>query len=197
MGIDMNLKKGLTYVAFGFLMTFVSLNVKLKTVSIDILPDFAGWILIFLAYDQLGDYMKEKKYLKWIPLGMAVISFVWWILAILNITFDPDYISTIINMATILYFYFLLEVIGKIAADYGSLRVSSIASIRVAMLAGVIISLLALVSGFFLDSRYTMFLVIAVMILQVYVTIAAAFDLFLIRKEVTDQLEEKNTESDS
>ena len=191
----LNLKKGLTYIVIGFLFTFISLNLKLNTANIDITPDYVGWILIFMGFDLLGDYVKDMKYLKWAAIGMAVLSLISWILAALSVSLDPDYLSTFINLAMILYFYFLLDPIEKIAEDNGSLRVSSIRTVRMAMLGGIGLSVILFVLSFFADEKLTLFLVVMVMIIQVYVTIALAFDLFLVRKEISDKLKENESDS--
>ena len=191
----LNLKKGLTYIVIGFLFTFISLNLKLNTANIDITPDYVGWILIFMGFDLLGDYVKDMKYLKWAAIGMAVLSLISWILAALSVSFDPDYLSTFINLAMILYFYFLLDPIEKIAEDNGSLRVSSIRTVRMAMLGGIGLSVILFVLSFFADEKLTLFLVVMVMIIQVYVTIALAFDLFLVRKEISEKLKENENDS--
>ena len=191
----LNLKKGLTYIVIGFLFTFISLNLKLNTANIDITPDYVGWILIFMGFDLLGDYVKDMKYLKWAAIGMAVLSLISWILAALSVSLDPDYLSTFINLAMILYFYFLLDPIEKIAEDNGSLRVSSIRTVRMAMLGGIGLSVILFVLSFFADEKLTLFLVVMVMIIQVYVTIALAFDLFLVRKEISEKLKENENDS--
>ena len=48
----MNIQKALTFIAFGFLFTLLNININ----SINFTPSFIGWILLFLAYDNLGTY---------------------------------------------------------------------------------------------------------------------------------------------
>ena len=64
----LNLKKGLSFVAFGFFFTLINLNLTLNGAKLDVTPDFIGWILFFLAFDLLGTYVKDKLYLKWLSL---------------------------------------------------------------------------------------------------------------------------------
>ena len=76
----MNIKKGLSYVAFGFLFTLVNFNLTLNGGTLNVMPDFVGWILFFLAFDKLGTYISDKKYMKWISLILAVVTAALWIL---------------------------------------------------------------------------------------------------------------------
>jgi len=61
----MNVKKSLSLIAFAYFFTLVNLNLQSNGTSINIFPDFIGWILFFLAHDKLGSYMDGKKYMKW------------------------------------------------------------------------------------------------------------------------------------
>ena len=76
----MDIKKGISYVAFGFLFTLININLTFNGATVNIVPDFLGWILFFLAYDKLGSYMENRVYLKWGFLIMAVFKGVLWIL---------------------------------------------------------------------------------------------------------------------
>ena len=60
----MNLRKGLTLIAFGFLFTLIDLNLTLNGKTLNVTPDFIGWILMYLAIDNLGDYADRKPILK-------------------------------------------------------------------------------------------------------------------------------------
>ena len=72
-GLSMNIKKGISYVAFGFLFTLVNFNLTINSVSICVTPDFIGWLLFFLAFDKLGTYISDKSYMKWNALVMSLI----------------------------------------------------------------------------------------------------------------------------
>ena len=43
----MDLRKGLSYVAFGFLFTLINFNLTVNGQAISITPNFIGWILFF------------------------------------------------------------------------------------------------------------------------------------------------------
>ena len=65
--------------AFGFLFTLINLNLTLNGKTLNITPDFIGWILFFLAFDRLGSYVKGKEYLKWMSLVLAILSAALWV----------------------------------------------------------------------------------------------------------------------
>ena len=84
----MNIKKGISYVAFGFLFTLVNFNINFPSVSINIMPDFIGWLLFFLAFDKLGDYVSSKPYLKWMALALMIVSGAVWLEAFVGYDLD-------------------------------------------------------------------------------------------------------------
>ena len=78
----MKLRKGLTLIAFGFLFTLIDLNLTLNGKTLNVTPDFIGWILMYLAIDNLGDYADRKPILKLDYLLLAVLSLIQRILAV-------------------------------------------------------------------------------------------------------------------
>ena len=90
----MNLKKALTFIAFGFLFTLVDLNLIVNGAQINFTPSFIGWILLFLAFDNLGDYVKDKIYLKWLSLILTVAYAVIWFLDFAKPELSTDLIKT-------------------------------------------------------------------------------------------------------
>ena len=72
--MNTSLKRGLSFVAFGFLFTLVNLNLTLNGTTVNVIPDFIGWALLFRAYDMLGHYMDGKNYLKWTFLILLILS---------------------------------------------------------------------------------------------------------------------------
>ena len=69
----MNIKKALTYIAFGFAFTLINFNLTISNVTINIMPDFIGWILILLGINNLTDYV-DRPILKWGSVVMIIIT---------------------------------------------------------------------------------------------------------------------------
>lgn len=122
----MDLKKALTYVAVGFLFTLVNLNITLNGTTINVTPDFIGWILFFFAYDKLGSYMEDKIYMKWLALVLAIISAATWLLQLTKPEFDISILTTIVSTVSMVYLFILLKTLEKVAKDYGSNTQSTI-----------------------------------------------------------------------
>ncbi len=84
----MTLKKGLTFVAFGFLFISVNINLNLNHLVLDLLPAFVGWIFFALAYSKLGSYTAYRQQFCWIPILLAVYTALDWLLAMLDIALN-------------------------------------------------------------------------------------------------------------
>ena len=80
----MNLKRGLSLIAFGFLFTLMNINLTFNGFKINIMPDFVGWLLFFLAFGSLGVFAEGLKWLRWVALVLMVISAAFWALEILK-----------------------------------------------------------------------------------------------------------------
>ena len=76
----MNIKKGISLIAFGFAFVLVNLTLTLNGRSICVTPDFVGWILFFMSFDLLGSYIADKAYMKWISLILAIVTGAIWML---------------------------------------------------------------------------------------------------------------------
>lgn len=76
----MDLKKGLTRIAWACFLILFDFNINLTDMNlpIDILPNFVGWILIFFAVDYLGSYITNNSFVKWTAIGMVVFSILEW-----------------------------------------------------------------------------------------------------------------------
>ena len=129
--MNTSLKRGLSFVAFGFLFTLVNLNLTLNGTTVNVIPDFIGWALLFRAYDMLGHYMDGKNYLKWTFLILLILSAVTW-------TYDlfmpeqatPQILYTVITLISVVAMFILFGVLEKIAADYQSSRESTLRMLK-------------------------------------------------------------------
>ena len=113
----MDLKKALTYIAFGFLFTLANFNLSLNGTTVNIMPDFIGWILFFLAYDRLGDYISSRPYMKWAALILAVLSCGLWVLELAGSLFPADALRTVVNIASLIYMYVLFDCLERVTGD--------------------------------------------------------------------------------
>ncbi|MBQ7064271.1 MAG: hypothetical protein IJM90_05235 [Firmicutes bacterium] len=128
----MNLKKGLSNIAIGFLFILVSINITLNGAKLELTPDFIGWILFYLAFDQLGDYISDRPYMKWVPLAMAFMTGFTWVrdLFLPELLISPIVIS-ILSVISAVYMFVLLGVLKTIAEDLNSPRAGTIGTLRV------------------------------------------------------------------
>ena len=126
----MNLKKGLSFVAFGFFFTLVNVNLRLNGTAVNITPDFVGWILLFLAFDKLGDYVAGKVYIKWLSLLLIVMSAAEWIYEVVKPELDTGAVKTFNTVLGGIYMFLLLGVLAEIARDYSSPRAGILGVLR-------------------------------------------------------------------
>ena len=145
----MNIKKGLTLTAFGFLFLLVNFNLTINGSKLNVTPDFIGWILLTMAFSQLGSYVKGRKYLVYISLIMAIISGAHWAIELFKPELLPafDAIQIFINVMDAVYMFVLFGVLKEIAHDNGSIKEATISTLRYVNLAVsailVVVSLLA------------------------------------------------------
>lgn len=125
-----NLKKGISYVAFGFLFTLVNINLNFSSGTLNVTPDFIGWILLFLAFPLLGAYASDKPYLRWIPLLMVVLTGAVWILDFAKPELDAGILKTVSGVISAVYMFVLFGVLEQIARDYGSSRADTIRTLK-------------------------------------------------------------------
>lgn len=182
----MDIKKGISYVAFGFLFTLININLTFNGATINIVPDFLGWILFFLAYDKLGGYMENRVYLKWGFLIMAVFKGVLWIL---DFTGGPElgYLGTFFSLLALFLMYMLFGALEKVSHDFDPGREQTIYMLKIlnltASVAFVVVGLIMLITK--AETLVVVELVIglAALVLAVYTT----FVLFGLRKAIQEE----------
>lgn len=186
----MDIKKGLSYVAFGFLFVLVNINLTLNGGTLNVMPDFVGWILFFLAFDLLGVYVSDKVYLKWIPLVLIILTGAIWLLSIVKPELDTSILSTIAAVISAVYMFILFGALEKIARDYGTKYESTIRTLKIINL--VLYLFLALSAIFFTMSKDAS-MALLFMLLGVVALVAAivtAVVLFRLRNEINSKLGE-------
>ena len=127
----MDLKKGLAYVAFGFLFTLVNLNLTLNGTTINVIPNWIGWALLFLAFDKLGTYVSDKKYLKWLSLVLVILSGAVWLLEVLKPELDAGIVKTISTVLSAVYMFLLFESLEIVARDYSPAKEDTIRMLKI------------------------------------------------------------------
>ena len=93
----MNIKKGISLIAFGFAFVLVNLTLTLNGRSICVTPDFVGWILFFMSFDLLGSYIADKAYMKWISLILAIVTGAIWMLKIAAPEMNTSILTTTVT----------------------------------------------------------------------------------------------------
>ena len=190
----MNLKKGLSLVAFGFLFTLVNLNLTLNGSALNVMPDCIGWFLLFLAIDCLGDFASDKKYLKWAALVLAVFTAAFWLLDVAQPELVPGALKTLVSVAEAAYMFLLFGVLEKIAHDYGSQREGSIRTLKIlnlALFAGfVVIGLLAAARGSMALTGTTAVLGVAFLVAAIVTMVT----LFKLKREIAEKTERMETD---
>lgn len=131
----MNIKKGLSFVAFGFLIILVNLNLTLNGHTVNVTPDFIGWLLLFFAHDKFGVYTQDKGYLKWVSLILAILTGAFWVLDLAGFDADITIFEAVANIVAAAYMYILFSILESVARDYGSENESTIRMLKIINLA--------------------------------------------------------------
>ncbi|MBQ1827358.1 MAG: hypothetical protein II126_05235 [Erysipelotrichaceae bacterium] len=182
----MNIKKGISYVAFGFLFTLVNFNINFPNVSINIMPDFIGWLLFFLAFDKLGEYIADKPYLKWTSLVLMILSAAIWLEAFVRTGADLNILKTAITVVSGIYMFILFGVLEKIAEDYGSAQKSALGFLKYF---NVILSLgfvILAVAGGKTENGLLLLLAATIGLVAIVAVIVTAVILFRLNSEIQD-----------
>ena len=126
----MDIKKGLSYVAFGFMFTLINVNFTFESGTVNLMPDFVGWILFFLAYDKLGTYVSDKQYLKWLSLVLACVNGAVWAAELFNPELNLGILNTVVGACQAFYMFMLFEALINIAGDFNSVRTEKLNTLR-------------------------------------------------------------------
>lgn len=113
---NQKLYKALSKIAYGLIVIHVNINIG----SIDILPDFAGYIMITLAIISLKDECKTIGLLKSLGIFLSVWSVAAIILALTEAAVFPfsNYINSIVKIIGIYFYFQLFTDISLIAKKY-------------------------------------------------------------------------------
>ncbi|MBQ6222520.1 MAG: hypothetical protein IJJ44_07910 [Solobacterium sp.] len=182
----MDLRKGLSYVAFGFLFTLINFNLTVNGQAISITPNFIGWILFFLSFNELGKYVRGKDYLKWCALVLAVLSGISWGLGIVKPELSIDKLNSVTNLIAAVFMFMFLGIMVQIAEDYHSSRASTLRTLRVLNFA---LEIGLSVIGLFITPEtvpaYAVIILVAGLVLLI-AAIITCITLFGLRKDITE-----------
>ena len=185
----MNLKKGLSFVAFGFFFTLINLNLTLSGAKLNVTPDFIGWILFFLAFDHLGAYVKDKVYLKWLSLLLIVMTAAEWGMEIVKPELSTGALKTFITVISGVYMFLLFGSLERIAADFRSPRESTIRILKILniiLYLGFVAAALAAAPD---GASAIMALAVVLGIAALAAAIVTMVVLFKLRREISDKLD--------
>lgn len=109
-----NLCTAIKKIAWGYVLVHLHINLG----TIDLLPDFAGYLLFLGALPAIGQVEPSALLLKPFCILLTVWNVASWVLAIIGIT-DFGYLPTMLISIVSLYFYFqLLTNINTIAKTF-------------------------------------------------------------------------------
>ena len=187
---NMDLKKGLTYIARGYLFVLLDFSLDLTDirVSIDILPDFIGWFFIFIAIDCLGEYITDRSFTKWTAIAMVILT-------ILEIFIWPEdesagitILYVLIDVISTACLYTILGAVEKIARDFESPRETTIRKLKGFLIVKLVVDQVIGILGPSLLGEATL-LIIAILIVELIYSISIAVNLNRLRDEVTAKID--------
>ena len=182
----MNIKKGVSLVAFGFAFILLNLTLTLNGRSICVTPDFVGWVLFFIAFDLLGSYIADKTYMKWISLILAIVTGAIWLLKLVEPEMNTSILTTGATVVSVFYMYVLFNVLEKVAHDHAPQREATIRMLKILYLVLYVLfvafSMLTLTTG-----RENLALLAGLVgAVTLVCAIVIAFVLFRFRKEIKE-----------
>lgn len=131
----MEIKKGISLVAFGLLFILINLNMTLNGRTLNIAPDFIGWILLFFAFGNLGKYADGYRWLRWIALILAVLAGAMWVLGFVKPEFADGAayrtVNSIVGIGELVFIVLVFGPLIRIARDYGSKREGTLKTLRI------------------------------------------------------------------
>ena len=175
----MDIKKALKITAFGFMFTLINLNLTLNGHTLNVMPDFIGWILLFIAFDKFGKYKDSMPWMKWMAAVIAVASLIQWVLGIAKPELDIRYLITCTEIAAAVYNFLFFGILIHVAEDMNSMYTERLGFLR--YFNAVIYAALAALS-LVASPANVAFIAMAVLILGLAALIAAIITMFTLFK---------------
>ncbi len=185
----MDLRKGLSFTAFGFLFVLVNFNLTAGARTVNVMPEFVGWLLLTMAIDKLGKYTENRRYLKVMALVLLVYTAAEWVLNITNPGLNLSIFRTVANVLVAVFDFVIFLSLEEIARDFGSPRESSVRTLRIMMLVLniAIVAIVPLYNVLKLESFALLFTVLGVVALVA--AIVSLFVIFKLRSDVNASLD--------
>lgn len=99
----------------GLILIFIDFDLNLGSSSIELIPDFAGYILMLRGVEELMEDSAWFSKIKAFILGMAIYSGIIWIINLLGMKSSMGYLDFILGiMATVIFLYILYSIIMAI-----------------------------------------------------------------------------------
>lgn len=128
--IHENIKKAVSLTAFGYLFIFLNINLDFGNVSVNILPEWLGWLLLYFASLKLQDYIKERKYIIWFLLAMSIYTLALYLAGIMAPEFNTSILNALKSIIGAAASFLYLGVICEIADEAGSVHSMALHNLR-------------------------------------------------------------------
>ena len=180
--------KGINLAAVGLLIIVLNVNLDLGAMAINILPDWLGLILLFLAVGQFEDKKNRYLLLKLLIIIATIYDMAEWVLSFVHHNFDlfiPNIVYSIVQM---IIFWSVTSVIIRVARESSSSYVGSLVTIRGIQLVSQILNMAMSLLTVYIDEWFAMGVAVTgvIMLLAVIITIVI---MFAFKKEYREKLE--------
>lgn len=108
------LYSGISRAAWGLFFLFFHINLG----TLDLLPNFIGWLLLLSALKLLGEERRDLVLLRPLGIGLALYHFADWLLALFGRTLDLPLLGTLSTIAQLYFLFQLLTDCAALAAQY-------------------------------------------------------------------------------
>lgn len=157
--------KSLKNIAIGYMFIIFELNIG----TLDIIPDFVGYIYIYQGIKSLTNTVLSLKLLVNFAILLGIISFMEWVLAIFNIGISIYIINTVITIITLYFDFHLITDIVEIGKMYNYIKISDMIFLRNAkVIIYTVIYLMAYFTGFELLISILALLLFAICLTIIY-----------------------------
>ena len=148
--------KGINYTAIGLLFLVLSINVDFGVVRVNIIPDWVGFIFMFLALNEFENENHKHLLLKILSIIAALFAIVEWILDILNNPINVIQVSSLSSLIKLLEIFAVLGIVIRIAKALGSAYGKKLDVTRTIMMLGLVLTLIASILTYYLDEMFAL-----------------------------------------
>lgn len=118
---------------WGFLLVFLNFHLNINQHSLNLLPDFAGYLLLFQGTKELEGESGAFSDVRPFTVGMAVYTAILWVGALLGVTSESGWLTSILNLIAMVVSLYIawvlvqgvLEIENRRAADLNGRRLSN------------------------------------------------------------------------